>query len=591
MITLSLLIIFPSGYSTDTLMLQASGYNNVLQRGFAGSFYFERMFSKELGIALNESSYSSWDSLSKDFSEYYSSNFTINYNPLTWLTLSSGLYGTKNHTVESDGSETNAKLSSYAFLETNASANLLYSDFKIRYGEEKTAPTGPKGGWFMDSVSENEALIKVLTKPCTLSFYHEKEVRSSRSNLGDTVEISLSPLPFLKTGFTSGAYLGRSEARGFSDYNAIGASLWGKDTFSIIPRAKIYLEGSYTLDTLKNNLWEGLSYKEISRNLDALLNYQILTYTNLKLQLSTEGTNHNQLEDYYDFNSAHNSFTATLNHNFSRRPSRARSPGNQITFLSPGSISFSHNISIERIDTPDSLNNLDRDRFNQKTTLSTSFNPWDFLSTNFRFNHSVYKTHYVKSAYSSSSNLKRSSLASLYLSLDMKKYLNITSNASLSFDWTEYYTDSSKNWANRIWYEKMQLTFFPQGWLQPTASVSWNRYENWRMVSGALVQTAVSDEIEQNYGVTYYASRKEEAPRWWYEKSWVQEWLSVSGFAGSRFKLFPTGSQNLAQSSYYAGIYIMIKPWPYLSIDGGVKFVRSDYEAPFETNLSINTTF
>ncbi len=588
---LSLLILLPSAFNADTVIVQSSGYNTVLTRGFWESAYFERMLSSQLGVSLSQWSSSNWDSLSKNLNRINYGVVDLTYRPVDWFSLTTGINGSKTLTTESDGTEGYERHASYAYLNTVTTKDLLYTHFKASYGNERVALYGPGAGWSFDTTMQDYALFMVRTAPCTLSFYHNREIHSNWSDKGDTFEISLSSLPFFKSGFLSGASFGKREARGFSDYDELGALAWIRDTLSLSPRIKLDFSANYSIDTLVNNSFMSSSYKETERNLDATMLYQVLRYTSLRLLFSTDNTLHDQSESYYDYNKTLNTFTSTINHNFTRRPSYARSTGSEARPLSPGSMYFSHTISLERFDTPDTLNNLDHDKFTEKANLSTSLNLWTDFTTNFKLNHSVTRTHYVRPAYAASSNLRRSSQAAWDCDLNILSFSSIANSASLSFDWTEYYTDSSNNRADRTWSDIFELTLFPKECLRPDARVSWKRYENWRMISGDLKQSAIRDEIEQRYSLSYISLRKEEAPKWYQPGWWSRQWLTITGFVGLKQKLFPSDGQALTQSSHFAGIEANYYPWPYLTISGGFKFIRSDYEAPLEASLSIYGSF
>lgn len=553
--------------------------------------YLERMLSNELGVSLNQWTSSNWDSLSKDLGRIFYNNLAFNYKPVKWFSLTTGLNGSKTSTTESDGSEGYAHHTAYAYLNTEMTSNLLYSYYNASYGKERTALTGPGTGWSLDSAMQDLALLSIRTAPCTLSFSHEREVHSNWSDLGDTLEISLSSLPFFKSGLRSGASLGRRNTKGYSDYDELGALFWAKDTVSLSSHIKLELSGSYSLDTLKNNISDNLSYMESERDLDASLYYLLLRNTSIRLLMSANQISHDQNENYYDYEKILNTFTGTLNHNFTRRPSWARSSSGGARPLSPGSIYFSHTISLERLDTPDTLNNLDNDKFTERVNIYTSLRPSNNFTTNFKLNHSVAKTHYIRPTYAASSNLRRSSTAAWDFDIDILTLSSISNSSSLAFDWTEYYTDSSKNRADRTWSDNMDVVFFPNETFRPEAEVSWKRYENWRMISGALKQSAIRDEIEQRYSLSCVQQRKEKAPKWYYPEWWSREWLTITGFIGFKLKLFPSDAQALEQRSNYAGLEASVNPWPYLTINCGIKFIKSDYEAPFEASLSVYGSF
>jgi len=595
MTTLSLLALLLNAFGSDTVIIYSSGYNNVLQRGVWNSVYFERELGKELSLTLNEWHSISWDSLSKDLRRSAYNTVGVIYNPAQWLAIKSGLTGSRSITEEADGSQGYTRYSSQGFLRTTVSTDLIYSYYDVRYGEERSAVSGPAAGWSKDEIRKDAATVKLRMAPCTLSVYHHLDRHTSWSEGGDTLKAALARIPFLKGYLLSGTEFGRRRTKGYSDYEELGTKFWVRDTLRITPHVGLSIGGSYILDTLTNNLKEDLTYSENERNLSARVSYAPFKQTNLKLELANEQNSHDQANDYYDEESFENSFTGSISHNFYRRPDHAKNLWTSaINMISPGYIYFSHSLSLKRISTPDSANALDRDNFRERLSLSATLRPQEYLSTYFTLSHYIQRTHYtdtINTSYAVSSNERKSSNASWHLDLEVPRYLAISNSADLSFDWVRYYNDSTLNRADRTWSERISASVFPQATLQPGANVNWERYENWRIFSGALVRSGLKDIFEQRYSISFVQKRKEETPRWWGHPYWEQEWLRITGFAGIRMEITPAEPQGLWQQSRFAGIETSVRPWPYLSLNGRIKFTRSDYEAPFEASCFLSSSF
>ena len=595
MTTLSLLALLVNAYNSDTVIIYSSGYDNVLQRGVWSSVYFERMLSKEFLVTLNEWHTMNWDSLSKELYRSAYNNLGITYYPSSWLTIKSGLTGSRFLTEEADGRQGYTRYASNGFMRTITSTDLLYSDYELRYGRERSAISGPEAGWSIDEIKEDRASIKLRTDPCTLSLHHHLDRHTNWSDGGDTLKAAISRIPFLKGYLVSGTEFGRRRTRGYSDYEELRAIFWVRDTVRITPRVGFTVDGSYRLDTLTNNRWEDLTYREDERNLSARISYAPFKRTNLQIELGNEQNYHDQVDDYYDEESFKHSFTGRVSHNFYRRPAQARSLWSKaINFISPGSITFSHSLSLQRIFTPDSANALDRDNFTERLSLSASIRPAENFSTYFALSHYIQRIHYtdtINTSYAASSNEHRSSNATCNLDLAIPDYFLLLNSASLSFDWVEYYNDSTLNRADRTWQEQISLTLFPEAVLQPGLDVSWKRYENWRMNVRELARTGLKDILEHSYSISFVQRRKEEAARWWWEQYWEQEWLRITGFAGIRMEMSPAELQGLWRESRFAGIESAVRPWPCLSINGRIKFIRSNYEAPLEASCFISSSF
>ncbi|TET22849.1 MAG: hypothetical protein E3J71_04515 [Candidatus Stahlbacteria bacterium] len=595
MTTFGLLTLLVSAFGSDTVIVYSSGYNNMLQRGVWNSVYFERKLGKELSLTLNEWYSISWDSLSKDLRRSAYNTVGVIYNPAQWLAIKSGLTGSRSLTEEADGSQGYTRYSSEGFIRTTTSTDLLYSDYELRYGKERSAISGPEAGWSIDEIKKDAATIKIRTDPCTLSIYHHLDRHTTWSDGGDTLQVTLARIPFLKGYLLSGTEFGRRRTKGYSDYEGLGAKFWVKDTLRITPHVGLSIGASYMLDTLTNNLWKDLTYSEEERNLSARVSYAPFKRTNLQIELRNEQNFHDQVDDYYDEESFKHSFTGSISHNFYRRPAQARNIwGMAVNFISPGSILFSHSLSLERIFTPDSANALDRDNFKERLSLSATLRPGENLSTYFTLSHYIQRTHYtdtINTSYAGSSNERRSSNATWNLNLEVPRYLAISNSANLYFDWTRYYNDSTLNRADRTWKEQISVSVFPQAALEPGVNLGWERYENWRVISGALVRRGLKDVFEQRYSISFVQKRKEEAPRWWSQPYWEREWLRITGFAGIRMEITPAEPQGLWQESRFAGIEISACPWPYLSLNGRIKFTRSNYEVPFEASCFLSSSF
>lgn len=595
MTTFALSAFLLSAFGSDTVIIYSSGYNNVLQRGVWNSVYFERELGKELSLVLDERYSMSWDSLSKDLHRNAYNTVGVIYNPAQWLAIKSGLTGSRSITEEADGSQGYTRYSSQGFLNTTVSTDLIYSYYDVRYGKERSAVSGPAAGWSKDEIKKDAAAIKLRTVPCTLAVYHHLDRHTNWSDGGDTLKAALSRIPFLKGYLLSGTEFGRRRTKGHSDYEELGARFWVRDTLRITPHVGLSISGSYMLDTLTNNLKEGLTYSENERDLSGRVSYTPFKQTNLQIELANEQNSHDQADDYYDEESFKNSFTGRISHNFYRRPEQAKNPlARAVNMISPGSIYFFHSLSLEHISTPDSTNALDRDNFREYLSLSVTLRPQEYLSTNLTLSHYIQRTHYtdtINTSYAGSSNERKSSNASWHLDLEVPRYLAISNSANLSFDWVRYYNDSTLNRADRTWRERISLTLFPQATLEPGVNVNWERYENWRIFSGALVRSGLKDIFEQRYSISFVRKRKEETPRWWWQPYWEQEWLRITGFAGLRMEIAPAEPQGLWHESRFAGIETSARPWPYLSLNGRIKFTRSDYEAPFEASCFLSSSF
>jgi len=592
MITFALLSFLASVYDADTLIVYSSGYNNVLQRGVWSSLYLERLLGPELSVSLDGWNSASWDSLSKDLYRSSHNTLALSYVPYDWLSFKSGLSGSSSRTDEADGTQGYTRRASKVYLETSTSTEILYVDYLAEYGRDRTALGGPEGGWAVDETRKDAGVFKIRSPVCTLSVSHHGERHTNWSDRGDTLNAAFVRIPLLAGHVLSGAKLGRRRSTGYTDYEQLGAEFWVRDTMRITPRVGLSMEGAFVWDTLTNNLWESLTYEEKERSLEANVSYRPFKRTSVRLQLGTEQSFHDQADDYYDEEISDNSFTATLSHNFSRRPSYATTYWHSaVNPLSPGNIYFTHSISLERHRTPDTANALDRDNFTERVSLSTSISPAEDFYTYFYFSHYIQRIHYidtVNTSYAANSNEHKSSYATWNLDFSLTRYLEFSNWAGISFDWINYYNDSTQSRADRTWSEKGSLTFFPEALLQPGISVEWERYENWRVLSGELARTGLKDVVEQRYSLSWVQSRMEEAPSWWWEDSWEKEWLRITGFAGIRMEIVPA---EVWQESRFAGADALVRPWPYLSINGGVKFTRSSYETPFEASLSVYSSF
>ncbi len=577
------------------MMFYTSGYNTVLSRGIWGSVYLERVLSDEFLLTLNEWHSVSWDSLSKNLYRSASNNVGVIYTPARWLTLESGLIGSRYLTEKADGAQSYTTYSSQGFMKATTTTDLLYSYYHMKYGKERSATSVPDGKWSTDEINKGDAIVKLRIKPCTLGVYHHLNRHSTWTDGGDTLEMTISRIPFLKGHLLSGAEFGRRRATGSSDYLELGSKFWVKDTFRITPNAGISLDGSYLWDTLTNNLSENYTYSEQDLDLSARLSYAPFERTSVQLEFANEKSLHDQVDNYYDEESFEHSFAGKISHSFYRRPEQAKSLWNRnVNMVSPGSIYFSHSLSLERVSTPDSLNALDRDVFTERTSLSTTFRPSGHCYTYFTLSHYIQRTHYtdtLNTSYAASSHERKSSYASWTVDIEFPGYVDIWNLANLSFDWVEYYNDSTSNRADRIWRDEIAITLFPEAVFQPGAQINWERYENWRMTSGELTRTGLEDVVEQTYSLSFVRNRKEETPKYYWQPYQEREWLQITGFAGISMKITPVETQSFWQESRFAGIESYIRPWPYLSINGRIKFTRSNYEAPFEASCFISSSF
>lgn len=589
MITLGLLSLVFNYYGSDTVIVYNSGYNNVLRQGLWGNTYFERRLASELIFDMREQHSMSWDSLSKEVYRISSNTFELNYLPTDWLDVTGGITGSRIASIRDEGVKGYTRNTSSAFLESTVSTNVFYADYYLKYGDENTAAAGPQSGWTNDNIKEDALYLKTMMKPCTLDFRHDRENRISRFDCSDSITLSLAKIPLLSGWFRSGLDLGRQRKGGFSDDEKLGALFWVRDTFPVTPRVGLNVDAYYNIDTLTNYRWATSTYLDQEGSVSTRLGYQPFRYTAVKLNFTAIGNLHDQADDNYDENVNEYSFSGSVSQNFYRRPVQARWLATVITYISPGSIYFSHEYSLSQVRTPNSP--LNRDVYNEKLYLSSSLRPGEALSTTFSLTHQVQLTHYLNTEYATSSNEEKTSTANWNLNLDIEKYLSLSNSARLSYDWTMNYNDSTRNRADRTWLESFSLSLFPEAALTPQVDVDWTRYESWRMLSGAFARTDLKDIVEQRYAITYYARRREQAPLWWSQKWWLKDWLRISGFLGTKWELIPSGSQRLLQKSPYVGLEGEIKPWPYVQISGGLKFRRSEYEVPFEIYLTVYSSF
>ncbi|MBN2379050.1 hypothetical protein JXM67_04535 [candidate division WOR-3 bacterium] len=588
MTSLNLFALLFSFFGKDTLIVSTWGYNSTLSRQIKGDYYLERLLSNEFKIKTTYWEFSSWDSLWKRMESTKRNTAGIEYTPANWLTLVSGLDGVRNRTQETYSNQGYTSSSTTGFLESETNTDLLYSFYRLEYITDQFAYLGSDIYSSLDKTFADEAYIEVNANPCTLSFAHNREVGENKLNRGDTIEITSTRVPFLQGWFQTGGEIGKSRHKHYSDYQQLAGEIWLRDTFKITPNVGINLTGTFSLDTL-TNLADASGTRKISdRYIRARIGYQVFQRTSLSIEFSDKTTIRKQVGELFDEDKNKYSFLGKITHNFTRRPSQARSYYSAPIPLSPGSITFTQALSLESIATPDS-NNQDRDIATENSTLSLYWNPTENIYSYFYLNHNTRREHYLVSEEADRSNQNKSSYSYLVFNILIPKYLSLYNSTDIQFSLTRYYNDSTQNWANRSTSEAATITFFPEGLLQPTAKLSWRRSENWGMVSGELALTNQSDQINQRYTLSFIQIRREKSPQgWWWEDN---EWLRISPFVGFETTFVPLEMQGPVDKSDYAGIEILYHPWPYVSLNGEIKFTRSDYEAPFETTLSINTSF
>ncbi len=592
MLNLLLILINTYTYGADTVIISNYGYSNTIRRRFSGSTYWEQSLNKQLSFFFKEYHLISWDSLSKDKHRYTKNTLAIKFSPFKWLKLETGLYGSRNRIIKDDGSDKYSFQSTSGFLDATSSNKLLYANYYAKYGKEKTSLAGSNFRLSPDKILLDIADIRIKVEPCTLSFKHRRDQHSSWSRKGDTIGIVTKKISIKKTYIRSGAKLGRKyRIETFSNLQQLGANVWISDSIPFNKNLGLSFSAKYIFDTLTNYSQDRQTHGEDKKNLSAKISYRPFNKTLVKLNFNTEDMTHRQVDTYYNKDINKIKFSSSLSHNFYRRPKQAsgKVPGNE--YLSPGSIYFSHSYTLEHLRTPDTLNALDRDKATQTLYFKLTLKPAKTLYTMLKFRHNLQLTHYLTPNYALSSNKRKTNYVSWNLNFVLDRYLNLSNDINLSFDWSEYYLDSTKNRADRTWADNFSLTFFPNALIQPTAIIKWRRYENWKMISGALSRSDVRDKINQTYSLVFIRKRKEEAYSR-YRNMWRErEWLRIEAFGGINIEKAPFTDRGLFQKSLFMGLKGRLRPWPYLNIHGGVKFTRSEYEAPFEASMSINSSF
>lgn len=591
MLTLSLLTLLVNYFGADTIIVYSTGYDNVRQKGVWSSVYLERLLSSEFLLTMRENHSLSWDSSTQRIYRNHSNNAGFNYIPFPWLELESILSGSRYLTFDSAGIQGKTNENTRIFLETTSATDILYANYYLYYNQNRVAYVSPDAGWNTYHEKGDNLDLNVKTVPCTLSFHHHREDKVSWFDNTDTLEFNLSRIPVLAGWLRAGVQVGRRKTAGLSDYEELGGLIWLQDTFRITPRIGLNVNASYQLDTMHNFQWETQSYLESKALISTRLSYSPFEYTRASMLFQTEKRNHDQVADFYDEEVSEIEFSARLEHRFYRRPSHAQWLQSIINFISPGYIVFSHYFSLEKIHTPDTSNHLERNRYTERLSFYTNFRPGEILYTAFRLNHTVQLLHYLHPSYSASSYQRKTSRAYWDVSFDVEDYLFANNSASLSFDWNQFYADSTRNRADRTWSDDFSITLFPHARLQPGADVGWARYENWGMVSGELSLTSLTDEISQTYSLSLVRTRREEVPRGWWEQYREQEWLRITVFAGMNFEIIPSTMGGVWNESQFAGIESEIRPWPYIYIAGRIKFARSNYEVPMEASLTVYSAF
>ncbi|MBD3286134.1 hypothetical protein GF359_06445 [candidate division WOR-3 bacterium] len=588
MSTLSFAALLFSFFGADTTFFYASGRSTGSYSLLNASYHFERLLSDELKIKVWGSEYTNWDSLSKQLYRDRDNLAGIEFEPNQWLILSTGLSGSRAKTEQTDGGWKSITNSTIGFLKSEVETDLLYSYYRLEYGNQKSASSyGGPLQWNINGQMYDEAFISVKVEACTLDFIHENTVNGGLSYRGDTIEITSARLKLLKGWGQGGGYVYLDRNRGYSEEQILGSQIWVRDTFRISPRIGVNLDASYDIDSTTNYTNDSLSKIEDEKELAVRLSYQPIDKTNLVLKFNTKGSSRDQVDRYFNEERRRYWFVGQVRHYFSRRPKQAVANYEGPYPYDPGYILFTQSLLLETIEKPDESNTSDRDVATENTNLTMNWNPTANLWTNFFFTHGNTRTHYFHPEEADESNLSKSANASLYICFDDSKYIDIYTSTSLQFTFTHYYTDSTENKADRTIDENATVTLFPVSQVQPGISFTWNRSENWKMVSGSLALTNKLDLITQRFSLAYVLVRKEE----WWSSYTEKEWLRIAPFAGFRIQKAPQEETDIVEKSNLAGLDFKIRPWSYVSILGGFTFTRSDNEDPFQAYLTVNSSF
>jgi len=586
--TLSLLALLLSYYGTDTVFVNARGRTQGSYTSIYASYHIERMLSEQLIIKVMGSENTEGNSLSQYLFRNLDNQAEVEYTPKDWLFLSAGLIGNRYKSEQTDGSYASLANSSIGFFESEVESDILYSYYRLEYGNQRFGYRyGGPTSWSTLGQIRDEAFIRVRVKPCTLDFFHQKNVVANQSYQGDTIVLTTARLPFFNGYGQGGGYLSLDRNKGYSDEEILSAELWVQDTFQVSARIGLNLDVSATLDTTTNLTNELLTKTEVEKNLSVRLNYQPIDRTYLVLKFQARDFIKNQVDAYFDEDRFRYSFTGKVQHFFSRRPAQAQANYSTPYPFNPGSITFTRSLTLESILTPDETNISDRDVSTEYTNLFMDWRPHENLWSSFYFSHNNVRTHYFHPVEAEESNNSKSSNVSLHFGFDDSKYVDIYSSSMLYFSFTRYYTDSTENKASRSINENLTLSLFPSSFLQPGISFNWNRSENWEIVFGALALTNKLDIFTQKINLTYVLYRKEE----WWSSYFEKEWLRIAPFVGSRIQRLPQEGSASIDNSLFSGIDLNIRPWVNVSILGGLTFTRSEYEDPFQAYLTVNSSF